>query len=109
MSSTPAPGDTLPTAESGLTTDELFGVLTARRRRDVLHVLRRQGETDHEPLARALDGTGRDVTAVELHHLVLPRLEGAGLVSLGDDGTVTLTDGGRAVATWLETVTDGWS
>jgi hypothetical protein len=108
MSSNAPPSHTaLPTAETGLTPGELFGVLTERQRRRVLHALHgRDGATDRESLAAAITGDDESErrTAVELHHLVLPRLDQADLVRLSDDGDVALTDSGRSVTEWLESV-----
>lgn len=97
----------LPTTESGLTADELFGVITAQRRRHVLSVLRRRdGGVTFDSLASTLETDDADewsAPSVTLHHLVLPELERANLVDRDGD-TVVLTDGGESVAAWLDVV-----
>jgi DNA-binding transcriptional ArsR family regulator len=104
MSSASTPAGVLPTVESGLTTDELFGVLSSGTRRQVLHALRRHGgTTDRQSLVASVGDD--DQTAVELHHVALPVLERAALVTHTDDGHVSLTEGGWSVATWLAGVT----
>lgn len=97
----------LPTAETGLTADELFGVITAERRRHVLSILRRyDGRVAFDSLSSILEDDDADqwsTPAVTLHHLVLPELERADLVDRDDDDVV-LTEGGTSVAAWLELV-----
>ena len=110
MSFAPRPADArLPTFEADLTADELFRALAGQGSRHVLRTLeRRGGRIDLETLAAATTtdergGRGEGLEAVKLHHVVLPGLERAALVSR-DDGEVVLTDDGRSVVTWLETV-----
>lgn len=98
----------LPTAETGLTADELFGVITTERRRHVLSVLRRHdGSVTFDSLSSMLedddDANQWSTPSVTLHHLVLPELERVDLVDRDGD-TVVLTDGGTSVAAWLELV-----
>ncbi|WP_372909726.1 hypothetical protein [Salinigranum sp.] len=97
----------LPTTETGLTADELFGVITTARRRNVLSVLsRHEGSVTLASLASTLEAgdSGQWSTpSVTLHHLVLPELERTNLVNRDGDAVV-LTDGGESVAAWLDAV-----
>lgn len=110
MSSAPSTNDArLPTSEAGLTADELFRALAGPGGRHVLRTLgRRDGRADLETLVATATtddqgGEGSNLDVVKLHHLVLPRLERSALVSR-DDGEIVLTDAGRSVVTWLESV-----
>ncbi|WP_142860003.1 hypothetical protein [Salinigranum halophilum] len=110
MSSTSGSNRTqLPTAEVDLTADELFSVLSDRRRRCVLSALYREDDrlTRESLTAELAHGTQDDPreAAVHLHHLVLPKLEGTTLVSCPNDELVALTSDGSSVATWLDAVT----
>lgn len=109
MSSPSPPANaSLPTDETGLTADELFDVVTARRRRRVLRTLRRRGGTmTFDSLTSVLERGESDRwerASTTLHHLVLPKLEHADLL-VRDDDDIVLTDGGTSVAAWLAVVT----
>jgi DNA-binding transcriptional ArsR family regulator len=86
----PAP-DAVATAE----TDELFAVLSNADRRFVLsHLAQRETPPALDHLAGALaewsDDLSREDARIALHHVHLPKLEEAGLVTYDD--TVELTD-----------------
>lgn len=108
MSSSPSSLDVrLPTDETGLTADELFGVVTAQRRRHVLRTLQRlDGHATFDSLLSTLEDEGDQWTTAgtTLHHLVLPKLEQADLV-VRDGDDIVLTDEGASVAAWLNVVT----
>ncbi|WP_135364930.1 DUF7344 domain-containing protein [Halosimplex halophilum] len=76
-------------------TDALFAVLSNADRRFVLsHLAQRETPPALDPLAGALatwnDDRSREDARIALHHVHLPKLEDAGLVTYGD--TVELTD-----------------
>lgn len=83
--------------------DDVIASITGERRRDVLSVLESKEESvrrdvlAHEIAAREANGQSWadavDSVRTELHHVHLPKLEGAGLVEYdADDGTVTYQD-----------------
>jgi len=97
----PAPGATS-TAE----TDALFSVLADANRRFVLsHLAQREASPALDHLTGALaewnDDLDREDARIALHHVHLPKLEEAGLLTYDD--TVELTD---AAAASLELVDD---
>ncbi len=89
---------------------QVYAALSDARCRSVLSVLDRDGPTSPEALAAAVCADERDVATdavsdadaesvlVDLHHVRLPRLEAAGLVSRNEDATVRANlDGHEAV------------
>lgn len=95
--------------------DDLFDALADRERRAVLRTLRREGGA--MPFDQLVDTVARDTAgqadhnrrrrvATSLHHVQLPKLESAGLVSESDpDGDVRLSGRVEDVpATFFESV-----
>ncbi len=96
--------------DPSLPPDVAFDVLGASRRRYVLHYLREHGDsttvgelaewvTRHEP------GADSDRIEVSLHHSHLPKLENAGLISLGG-ARVTGRPAIETLAPYLELVSE---
>ncbi|QLG63389.1 DUF7344 domain-containing protein [Halorarum salinum] len=88
--------------------DDLFRALASSPRRRVLFVLLEWRESSVEELSDALAGwraatrdepvglDERDRIRTRLVHVELPTLEECGLVTVGDDGDVTLVDAGAS-------------
>lgn len=94
-------------ASAGPSRGDLFRALASSPRRRVLFVLLEWRETSVEELADVLAGwraatrdepvgpDERNRIRTRLIHVELPTLEGCGLVTIGDDGDVTLADVGE--------------
>lgn len=107
MSDTANPTEMAATvAQNGPSADDLFDVLAVSRRRTVLSILReRQTPIDGETLAQRIASHERDSPQepvsdsavqqihVSLHHVHLPKLETAELVTYDrEEGVVEVTD-----------------
>lgn len=103
-------------AQNELATDDVFDVLSVERRRTVLSIVgERNSSIDGAALARAVAAREYDATQeavsdeivkqvhVTLHHIHLPKLDEADLVSYDrEDGVVEGTDGVDGVPIEIE-------
>lgn len=103
--------------DSELSTDEMFELLSNRRRRYAIHHLKEEEDTELGPLSQQVaawenDTTPTEVTSAErkrvytsLQQFHLPKLDDKGIVTFDDRaGTVELTDSAADLDVYLEVV-----